>query len=67
MSTGLTKRVVRLQATHQVAVLSEPLQAQLELLDEDKIAILGSIKEKLNSGLEAKLKDAAGTVGGFVW
>lgn len=64
----LTTRMVRLSAVEdQVAALSEPLQAQLSLLDEDEIAVLASIKTKLNSGLDERLKRAAGTVGGFVW
>lgn len=64
----LTTRLVRLEATEdQVAALSPKLQAQLALLDDDEIAVLESIKTKLNSGLDLKLKRAAGTVGGFVW
>ena len=63
-----SKRLVRLQATEdQVSALHPTLQAQLSLLDDDEIAVLESIKGKLNSGLSLKLKRAAGTVGGFVW
>ena len=61
-------RLVRLQAfENQTLALSAPLQAQLQLLNEDEIAVLEGIKKKLNDGLDPKLKVSAGTVGGFVW
>lgn len=61
-------RLVRLQATQaQTAALSPALQAKLALLNDDEIAVLESIKSKLNSDLDAGLKAAADTVGGFVW
>mgnify|MGYP001597264393 CR=1 FL=1 len=51
----------------QIDALSEELKAQVALLDEDELAVIEAIKHKLNSGLDEKLKNAADTVGGFVW
>lgn len=67
--TDLTlAKTVRLRNTGvQIDVLSDDLKARLAVLDDDEIAVLSSIKAKLNSGLDAKLAEAADTVGGFVW
>jgi hypothetical protein len=51
----------------QIEALSDELKAQVALLDDDEIAVLESVKEKLNRGLAENLKNAADTVGGFVW
>ncbi|NJM32856.1 MAG: hypothetical protein HC848_08410 [Limnobacter sp.] len=63
-------KALRLRSTGggiQFDALSEELKYQVGLLDEDELAVLAGIKEKLNSGLDEKLKRAADTVGGFVW
>lgn len=63
-------RALRVRATgagFQMDALSDPLRSQVALLDDDELAALASIKDKLNSGLDEKLKKAADTVGGFVW
>ncbi|MGZ8240052.1 MAG: aroma-sacti cluster domain-containing protein [Methylobacter sp.] len=61
-------RSLRLRETSvQVDVLSDDLKQQLALLDDDEIAVLNSIKAKLNSGLSDAVKKGADTVGGFVW
>ena len=61
-------RAVRLRNSGlQIDALSDTLKARLDLLDPDEIAVIESIKAKLNSGLDEKLKAAADTVGGFVW
>lgn len=61
-------KVVRLRNTGvQVDALSDSLKARLALLDDDEIAVLDSIKVKLNSGLSDAIRRAADTVGGFVW
>ncbi|MET0391379.1 MAG: aroma-sacti cluster domain-containing protein [Polyangiales bacterium] len=61
-------RTVRLRNSGlQIEALNASLQAQLALLDDDELAVLESIKSKLNSGLDERLKQAADTVGGFVW
>lgn len=65
-----TTRAVRVRATgaaFQLDALNDNLKAQVALLDDDELAVLASIKNKLNSGLDEKLKKAADTVGGFVW
>ena len=46
---------------------SEDLQRQVSQLDEKELAVLVSIKRKLNDGLAEDLRVAADTVGGFVW
>lgn len=51
----------------QIDALSDELKAQVALLDDDEIAVLESVKAKLNQGLAENLKNAADTVGGFVW
>ena len=51
----------------QVAGLSDDLKNQLSRLDDDELAVLGAIKEKLNEGLSDELAQAVDTVGGFVW
>ena len=43
------------------------LRTALSKLDDSEIAAISAIKVKLNSGLTDKLKQAADTVGGFVW
>jgi hypothetical protein len=48
-------------------ILNDELKAKISLLDDDELAVLASIKAKLNNGLSARLKDGADTVGGFVW
>ncbi|KIG18376.1 hypothetical protein DB30_00661 [Enhygromyxa salina] len=50
-----------------VLALRKELQERAHMLGDDEIMILASIKEKLNSGLPDKIKQAADTVGGFVW
>jgi hypothetical protein len=68
MAVEKNPRAARLQkAGFPVDALSEKLQAQIGHLDDQEIAALESIKRKLNSGLDAKLKEAADVVGGFVW
>ena len=60
-------RVKATGAAFQLDALSDNLKAQVAKLDDDELAVLTSIKSKLNSGLDEKLKNAADTVGGFVW
>jgi hypothetical protein len=61
-------RAVRVRASFgQVDALSDKLKSRIALLDDDELAVLQSVKEKLNAGLEANLKAAADTIGGFVW
>ena len=61
-------RTVRIRKSGlQVEALSEDLKAQVALLDDDELAVLEAVKEKLNSNLSDALKRAADTVGGFVW
>jgi hypothetical protein len=63
-------RAIRVKATgaaFQMDALSDSLRAQVALLDDDELAVLGAVKAKLNSGLNEKLRRAADTVGGFVW
>jgi hypothetical protein len=61
-------RSVRLRGVGvQIDALNDTLKAQLSLLDDDELAVLQSIHDKLNSGLDERLKEAADTVGGFVW
>jgi hypothetical protein len=50
-----------------VDALHPALVERLQVLDDQELQFLGSIKEKLNSGLDQRLRDAADTVGGFVW
>ena len=50
-----------------VDALSPELQKQVDRLSVDEVRTLVSIKTKLNTGLAEKLKNAADTVGGFVW
>ncbi|MFZ4688157.1 MAG: hypothetical protein ACOYLS_02860 [Polymorphobacter sp.] len=72
MSTELSrldpKRATALRAIGLHAdALNETLQKQLATLDDADIATLTRIHVKLNNGLTDKLKQAADTVGGFVW
>ena len=67
MSSARSMRVKATGAAFQLDVLSDNLKAQVAKLDDDELAVLTSIKSKLNSGLDEKLKNAADTVGGFVW
>lgn len=67
MSSARSIRVRSTGAAFQMDALSDNLKAQVALLDDDELAVLSSIKLKLNSGLDEKLKRAADTVGGFVW
>ncbi|MDC0670582.1 aroma-sacti cluster domain-containing protein [Nannocystis radixulma] len=63
-----TAKAIRLRNSGlQFDALNEDLRKQVALLDDDELAVLNSIKGKLNSGLPEKLKQAADTVGGFVW
>ena len=63
-----TARTVRLRnAGLHVEALNDALKARLAVLDDDELAVLQSVKEKLNSGLDASLRAAADTVGGFIW
>jgi hypothetical protein len=68
MTTIDHKRATALSAIglHQ-EVLNEKLQAQVAKLDDHDIAALTKIHDKLNAGLADKLRQAADTVGGFVW
>lgn len=62
------KRATALSAIGlHVEVLNTTLQAQVASLDDNDIAALTKIHNKLNSGLNPELKRAADTVGGFVW
>ncbi|BET26018.1 hypothetical protein EV673_0884 [Limnobacter thiooxidans] len=67
MSSARSMRVKATGAAFQLDALSDNLKAQVAKLDDDELAVLTSIKSKLNSGLDEKLKNAADTVGGFVW
>ncbi|MDH4394105.1 MAG: hypothetical protein QE278_00370 [Limnobacter sp.] len=67
MSSARSVRVRSTGAAFQLDALSDQLKSQVALLDDDELAVLGSIKAKLNNGLDEKLKRAADTVGGFVW
>lgn len=67
MSSARSMRVKATGAAFQLDALSDNLKAQVAKLDDDELAVLTSIKTKLNSGLDEKLKNAADTVGGFVW
>jgi hypothetical protein len=69
VSASITQaRATRLRSAGlNVDALSPDLQARVSLLDDDEIAVLESVKAKLNSGLAAQLRAAADTVGGFVW
>lgn len=67
MSAARSLRVRSTGAAFQMDALSDNLKAQVSLLDDDELAVLSSIKAKLNSGLDERLKKAADTVGGFVW
>lgn len=61
-------RSVRLRtAGLHVDALNDTLKARVAELDEDEIAVLASVKAKLNSQLDTDLGNAADTVGGFVW
>jgi hypothetical protein len=51
----------------QVDALNTELQGQVQLLSQDELAVLASIKRKLNADLSPDLQEAANTVGGFVW
>ena len=51
----------------QLEALNDDLKAQVALLDDDELAVLESVKEKLNRGLAENLKAAADTVGGLIW
>ena len=67
MSSARAMRVKSTGVAFQMDALSDNLKAQVAKLDDDELAVLTSIKSKLNSGLDEKLKNAADTVGGFVW
>lgn len=61
-------RMIRLRVAGMHAdALSSELQARLAVLDDDEIAVLSSIKQKLDAGLDGPMREAADTVGGFVW
>jgi len=61
-------RSVRLRNSGlKVEALNDNLKARLALLDEDELRVVEQIKEKLNRNLADSIKDAADTVGGFVW
>jgi hypothetical protein len=64
-SEGRLERLKRVGVP--VYALNDQLVRQLDLLDDDEIRAIVSIKEKLNSGLDERLKEAADVVGGFVW
>jgi hypothetical protein len=55
------------RANLPVEVFSPELQKQLSRLSADEVRTLIAIKTKLNTGLSDALKQAADTVGGFVW
>lgn len=62
------KRLQRLVAVGvPVDALNRQLVQQLSTLDDDEIRTIVEIKAKLNTGLDPRLKNAADTVGGFVW
>lgn len=50
-----------------VDALDGQLIRQLEVLTDEEVRILVSIKEKLNAGLDDRMRLAAGNVGGFIW
>ena len=54
-------------ASMHLEAFSPELQKQVGRLSADEVKTLIAIKTKLNSGLTDKLKQAADTVGGFVW
>jgi len=62
-------RDLRLRQTFgtKVDVFSDDVKAQLSQLDDDEIRVLAIIKEKLNKGLEERLRDAVDSVGVIVW
>jgi hypothetical protein len=61
-------RAVRVRKTGlHFDALNDELRAQIALLDDDELAVLESVKAKLNRGLAENLKEAADTIGGFVW
>jgi hypothetical protein len=61
-------RSVRLRNSGlKVEALNDNLKARLALLDEDELRVVEQIKEKLNRNLADAVKEAADTVGGFVW
>ncbi|CTQ34602.1 aroma-sacti cluster domain-containing protein [Jannaschia rubra] len=63
-----TARMVRVRKSGlQIDALNEDLQNQISLLDDDELAVLESVKAKLNKNLPDNLKAAADVVGGFVW
>ena len=61
-------RSVRLRNSGlKVEALNDNLKSRLALLDEDELRVVEQIKEKLNRNLADAVKEAADTVGGFVW
>lgn len=60
-------RVKNSKVGRQFDALNQTLQARLSILDEDELKVLDSIKDKLNEGLNDAAREAADTVGGFVW
>ena len=67
MSSARAIRIRNSLSGGQMEALNDTLKAQLAMLDHDELEVLNSIKQKLNSGLDEKLRRAADTVGGFVW
>ena len=67
--TGISQaRAVRLRGMGvHVDVMNDQLKAQIAQLDDDELAVLATVKAKLNNGLNDTMKNAAGSVGGFVW
>ncbi len=55
------------QAQLPVEGFSPELRKQIDRLSSEEVRALISIKSKLNTGLSEQLKQAADTVGGFVW
>jgi len=62
------KKELRLRnAGFPTDALSDDFKKRVELLDENELKMLESIKLKLNKDLSDEARRAADTVGGFVW
>lgn len=59
--------VLRNSFGSKVEMFSDEVKGQLALLDDDEIKVLVAIKEKLNSNLNQRLKEAVETVGAIIW
>jgi hypothetical protein len=66
-SEGRDKLQKLARAGVPVDALNERLIARITELDDDELDALVSIREKLNAGLDDRLRDAADNVGVVVW